>query len=320
MNNATFSPNLLWIAAAGLAALTAGTIVRLSRLHRVTREVARARLGSMATWWGVAITVMLTALVGRFAAAALFAVVSVLAFHEFLRLARIGAESRRGIVLAYLLVLVNYGLIYMGWYSVFAVFVPLSAVALIGVRIVLSGRMQGFLREAALLSWGLLLIAYCLSHAVLLFCLPSASNPVAGAAGWFLYLVILTESNDITQALIGRRFGKRRIAPRVSPNKTWEGFLGGVTCTTVLAVLLAPWLTPLASKEIGLPYIWAGVAGVLISVAGYFGDLTVSALKRDAGVKDSGTLLPGQGGVLDRVDSLTLSGPAFYYFVVLVTT
>ena len=110
----------------------------------------------------------------------------------------------------------------------------------------------------------------------------------------------------------------------VSPHKTWQGFVLGVLTTIGVAVaVLAPWLTPLAdwprtvvaASLPRVPYLPAAVAGLLIAVAGFFGDITMSALKRDAGVKDSSHLLPGQGGILDRIDSLTFAAPVFFYFV-----
>jgi len=117
----------------------------------------------------------------------------------------------------------------------------------------------------------------------------------------------LTQSNDVAQFLWGKALGRRKIVPNVSPNKTLEGFLGGVATTTFIAVLLSGLLTPLC-RPLAL------LAGILISMAGFVGDVTMSAIKRDIGVKDSGTLLPGHGGILDRIDSLTYSAPLFFHF------
>ena len=122
-----------------------------------------------------------------------------------------------------------------------------------------------------------------------------------------LFLLLLTELNDVAQYCWGKLLGKHKISPTVSPNKTMEGFIGGVLTTVPLAMLLAPWLTPFSSLD-------AVLAGALIAVAGFFGDLSLSALKRDLGIKDSGNLLPGHGGILDRVDSLTYTAPLFFHF------
>jgi phosphatidate cytidylyltransferase len=112
----------------------------------------------------------------------------------------------------------------------------------------------------------------------------------------------------VAQYLLGNLLGRHRIIPRISPNKTWEGFLGGVVTTVLLAVWLSGWLTPMRWQ-------WALLAGLLISVAGYMGDVTISALKRDIGVKNTGTLLPGHGGILDRIDSLSYTAPLFFHFI-----
>jgi phosphatidate cytidylyltransferase len=151
-----------------------------------------------------------------------------------------------------------------------------------------------------------------------------AANPASGGAGWFVYLILLTQFSDIAQALWGRALGRRKITPAVSPGKTWEGFLLGAASTQVMAVVLALPLTPLASgislgygdDRTSIPYLPALLAGLIVSLGGFVGDLNMSAFKRDLGVKDSGTLLPGQGGILDRVDSLTFTAPLFFYFVV----
>jgi phosphatidate cytidylyltransferase len=138
-----------------------------------------------------------------------------------------------------------------------------------------------------------------------------------------VYLIVFTECHDIFQALWGRRFGRHKLTPQVSPHKTWEGFvLGGLTVLAI-GILLAPVLTPLAepwSLQLGthvwrIPYVGALAAGGILILAGVMGDLNISALKRDAAVKDTGTWLPTQGGILDRVNSLTFTAPAFYYFV-----
>jgi phosphatidate cytidylyltransferase len=95
--------------------------------------------------------------------------------------------------------------------------------------------------------------------------------------------------------------------PTVSPNKTWQGLIGGVATTAVLAMLLFSVLTPFQWYE-------AAAAGVLIGVFGFVGDVVISAVKRDLQIKDSGSLLPGHGGILDRIDSLTYTAPLFFHY------
>lgn len=132
-----------------------------------------------------------------------------------------------------------------------------------------------------------------LNHLAYLLMLPDRGNPIAGSAGLVLYLVFLTEINDIGQYIWGKSLGRHPVTPTVSPNKTWEGLIGGIVTTTGLAIAIAPWLTP-------FDWIHALGVGLIISCAGFIGDVTVSALKRDLGVKDSGNIISGHGGILDR--------------------
>ena len=112
--------------------------------------------------------------------------------------------------------------------------------------------------------------------------------------------------NDVAQFVWGKTLGKRKILPLVSPNKTWEGFLGGAVTTLLVSLLLGPLFTPL-----DLPR--AALVGLEIGIFGFIGDVVMSAVKRDIGVKDTGTLLPGHGGILDRLDSLTFTAPLYFH-------
>ena len=113
--------------------------------------------------------------------------------------------------------------------------------------------------------------------------------------------------NDVAAFCSGKLIGGRKIIPSVSPNKTWAGFVGGVVTTTVLGAVLGPWLTPMRAEH-------GALAGFGIGLFGFFGDATLSAVKRDLGVKDAGSIIPGHGGVLDRVNSLMFTAPLFFHF------
>ena len=321
----SLSSTLLWFGAAVYAALTTGSVVRLLASLGADREVVRKRLASLATWWVLAVVVTGAVLAGPLGVCLLMGVTSVLALCEYARLVQPAPASRRPLLLALALVPIHFALIFFGLREAALVVVPLAGLFLLAVERLAAGQTDGYIRAAGGMFWGLIVLVFGLSHAAMLMTLPDASNAAAGAAGWFLYLVLLTELNDIAQALVGRRFGahkRHRIAPRVSPNKTWEGFLGGLLVTVILAAVLAPLLTPLADLPLRvagrawqIPFFWPVVIGLLIAVAGFFGDINMSAVKRDAGVKDSGRLLPGMGGVIDRIDSLTFTAPILYYLV-----
>lgn len=127
-----------------------------------------------------------------------------------------------------------------------------------------------------------------------------------------LYLVLLTELNDVFQYLTGKAFGKRKITPRISPNKTVEGFIGGVVLTILLSYATGWFLFPQKSIAVYT------VAGIMIAVLGFCGDLLMSLIKRKSKVKDTGTLIPGHGGLLDRMDSLLLVLPVSYWSILLL--
>jgi phosphatidate cytidylyltransferase len=119
---------------------------------------------------------------------------------------------------------------------------------------------------------------------------------------------VLTQLNDVSQYVWGKTLGKHKVVPTVSPNKTVEGLIGGIVTTTGLSMLLAPVLTPLSFTD-------SIAAGLMIGAGGFLGDITIGAVKRDIGVKDAGTMLPGHGGVLDRINSLTYTAPLFFHFL-----
>ncbi|WP_307190177.1 phosphatidate cytidylyltransferase [Geomicrobium sp. JCM 19039] len=212
------------------------------------------------------------------------------------------AADRRVLFFAYLAIPIQFLWIYMEWYGMFIIFIPIYMFLFLPIIMVLIGKTSGFLKSIGSIHWGMMLMVFGLSHLAYFLAVPGA-----GGAAMIVFVVVLTQLNDVSQFLFGKAFGKRKIVPAVSPNKTWAGFLGGVFVTTGLALLLFPLLTP---------YTWpfALFAGLIISIFGFIGDVNVSALKRDLGVKDSGQALPGHGGILDRIDSLTYTAPLVFHF------
>jgi phosphatidate cytidylyltransferase len=252
------------------------------------------------SWWVMVGVFGVAIAIDRRLSILFFAFISFLALKEYLSLIPTRRADRRVLFWAYLSIPVQYYWIYRGWYGMFIVFIPVWVMLLISARMVLIGETRDFLRAVGTLQWGLMLMVFSISHQAYLL--------VLGGAGLVLYLVVLTQLNDVAQYLWGKSFGRHKITPTVSPKKTVEGLVGGIMTTTILAVLLAPLLTPLDR--------WDSVAaGFMISTGGFLGDITISALKRDLGVKDSGQLIPGHGGILDRIDSLTYTAPLFFHFL-----
>ena len=260
------------------------------------------------SWW-VIVTLFTVAMVLNQAVSVIFfAFVSFLALKEYLSIIPTRRADRRVLFWAYLAIPIQYYWVARGWYGMFIIFIPVYVFLLLPMRMVIIGETKDFLRAAGTLHWGVMTWVFGISHIACLLSLPEAKNPAAGGAGLVLFLVFLTQFNDVAQYVWGKMLGRHKIIPKVSPNKTWEGFLGGVATTTLLSVLLSGWLTPLRLEA-------AVAAGLLISVAGFIGDVTISALKRDFSLKDSGSMLPGHGGILDRVDSLTYTSPLFFHFI-----
>ncbi len=240
--------------------------------------------------------------------------VSFLALKEYLSIIPTRRADRRVLFFLYLAIPIQYYWVGIGWYGMFIIFVPVYMLLFLPLPMLIAGQTQGFLRAAGTLHWGLMVTLFSLSHAAYTLMLPLAptargawAEPHVGAA-LMLYLVVLTQLNDVAQFVWGKLFGRRRIIPAISPNKTWEGFAGGVVTSIVLSAALGPLLTPIDWR------LAAGL-GALLGVAGFVGDVTMSAIKRDLALKDTSQFLPGHGGILDRVDSLTYTAPLFLHFI-----
>lgn len=249
----------------------------------------------------------------------LLGLLSFLAFKEFITLSPSRAEDRWAFLWAYIAIPLQYFWAAIGWYGMFIIFIPVYLFLLIPTRLVLSGHPKGFLRSTATLHWGLMTTVFSLSHMAFLLALPPQDNhgwSVNGASLVF-FLIFLTQINDIAQFIWGKRFGKRKILPLVSPKKTWAGFLGGVATTVVLCLILAPLFTPLYGwrEPSFISFGQIILIGLVVGVFGFIGDVVMSAIKRDIGVKDTGTMLPGHGGLLDRLDSLTFTAPLFFHLI-----
>jgi len=301
-------PNVVWTMGGVVALLAlASAGAALFRKLRPDKD-CRELVDRIRTWW-VIVTVFIGVLfICKGAALVFFAFVSYLALKEYLSLIPTRRADRRVLFWAYLAIPLQYWWIHAAWYGMFIIFIPVYMFLFLPTRMILKGETEGFLRAAGTLHWGLMTTVFSLSHVAFLLVLPPAGNPAAGGEGLVCYLVCLTELNDIAQYFWGKTFGRRKVVPTVSPNKSWAGLIGGVTTTVALAFVTAPFLTPLSRPL-------AVCAGLIIGLGGFLGDITVSAVKRDVGIKDASGFLPGHGGILDRVDSLTFTAPLFFHFL-----
>lgn len=258
------------------------------------------------TWWIMAAVFTVALMLSRAVSLAFFAFVSFLAFKEYLSLIPTRRADHRVLFWAYLAIPIQYFWIATEWYGLFIIWIPVYMFLFLPMRMILIGETKGYLRAIGTIHWGLMTTVFSLSHIAFLLVLKSDKLPAGGPA-LVLFLVILTQMNDVAQFIWGKSLGRRKAVPTVSPGKTIEGLIGGVLTTIAGAAIIAPFLTPFSLAE-------SLMAGAIIGLGGFVGDVTISALKRDLAVKDSGTLLPGHGGILDRVDSLTYTAPLFFHF------
>lgn len=189
-------------------------------------------------------------------------------------------------------------------YAVYSILIPVYAFLLIPLRIAIAGDPKRFLERTAKIQSGLLICVYCLSYAPALLTLDL--REAGDGPRLLFFFVLMVQLSDALQYAWAQLPSRHVIAPAISPSKTWEGFLGGTASVTLLGTLL--WFaTPFEA-------IWqATLASAVVAVMGFAGSLTMSAIKRDRGVKDYGTLIEGHGGVLDRIDSICFAAPVFFH-------
>lgn len=259
------------------------------------------------SWW-----IMATCFIGVVLCDAKFsylaiAFLSFIAFRELYSLLDFRQADRRAVFWAFASIPIQYYLAFIGWYGAFIIFIPVVMFLILPLRLVLKGNTEGIIKSMSLLQWSLMLTVFGISHMAYLLSLPSIEGFSVGGQGLLLFLVFLTEINDVMQFTWGKLLGKHKIVPKVSPNKTWEGFIGGLISTTLIGLGIA-FLTPFNQLQVLF-------FSFIIALSGFVGDIVISAIKRDIGVKDTGDLIPGHGGVLDRIDSLAYTAPIFFHFV-----
>lgn len=292
------------------SAIVLGGIVALLILATVliyTKFPTQELKDRIKSWWYIVGFFIIGIMLNTTVAVFFFGFLSYLVLKEYFTLIPTRRTDRRVIFYAYIAIIFQYYFAGIEWYGMFIIWIPVLIFLLLPFRQILIGDTKGFLENTARVQWGLMMFVFGLSHLAYLITLDPIGTNTIGGKELVLYLVLLTELNDVLQYVWGKSIGKRKIVPKVSPNKTVEGFLGAFVSICILAVLFS-FLTP---------FTWyaALAAGMIISTAGFVGDVVISMIKRDIGVKDSGAMLPGHGGILDRVDSLIYTAPLFFHYV-----
>jgi len=298
-----------WLIGGVVLLLGIATVIGRILKARTKTESARkvvANLNARINAWWVMCAVFSAALVtGPIGTVVLFALMSFLALREFITLTPSKRGDHRSLFWAFFILLpIQYVLIARQWYTMFTIFIPVYAYLLIPIRCAIAGDTERFLERTAKIQWGLMVCVYFVSYAPALLTLLIPGYEGQNAKLLFFFACIV-QLSDVLQYVFGKLFGSRPLAPKVSPNKTLEGLLGGILAASLVGMALW-WATPFS------PLAAFGMA-LAITLMGFFGGLTMSAIKRDRGVKDYGELLPGHGGMMDRIDSLCFAAPIFFH-------
>ncbi len=297
-------PQLLALAGGILAVLVAGSLAGWI-LSRSGASLAPNFVARVNAWWIMAAVFGIALATGLAGATLLFALVSVRALREFLTITPTQRGDHGAVLLVYFAVApLQYWLVFTGWYGLASILIPVFAFLILPGAAAMAGDCDRFLQRTATVQWGLTVCIYCVSHAPLLLTLQIPGYG-SGNAKLLLWLVLVCQLSDVLQYVWGKTCGRRPVAPNVSPNKTWEGLVGGALSATAIGAAL--WkVTPFT------PWQAAGMA-LAVTVMGFLGGLVMSAIKRDRGIKDYGTLISGHGGVMDRIDSLSFAAPVFFH-------
>ena len=281
-----------------------GEILRARQPAGRANPVLETYMTRVQSWWGMVAFVGLALLTGKTGVMILFAFVSFAALREFLTLTAKTQADHIALALAFFVVLpLQYVFVGFGWTGLFAIFIPVYAFLLLPIVSALRGNAERFLVRVAETQWALMITVFCVSHVPALMTL-DFPNYSERAVLLIAFLVMVVQLGDLLEYFFGRRIGRTKIAPGLSP-KTWEGVACGVTCAMIIGGLLS-WITPFA------PLAATAMAGAA-SLVGMFGSLVFAAIKRDRGVKDWSHLIPGQGGFVDQLDSVIFAAPVFYH-------
>ncbi len=258
-------------------------------------------------WWIMVTGISVAFLFGKGGVILLFAFVSFAALREYVTLTNTRRADRWTLLGMFLIVIpVQYYLIWIDWYGLYSIFIPVYCFLAMPAITALRGDTSRFLERVSEQQWGIMLSVYCLSHVPALVTLPIPGNEGRGLL-LIAFLIATVQGSDVLQYIFGKLFGRHKVAPSISPSKTWEGLIGGIASASLMGAGLY-WLTPFSPLE-------AGVLAALACIMGFFGGLVASAIKRDRGVKDWGHMIEGHGGMLDRADSLVFAAPVFFHIV-----
>lgn len=258
-------------------------------------------------WWVMSLVLLAAILIGTSGTLVLFVFISFFALRECITLTPTQLADHQALFWCFFIFLpAQYLLIWLDWYGLFAVFIPVFVFLFIATRIAINSDYVDFLGRVAKIQWSMMIAVYCVSYIPALLMLDLGSDHSQNIK-LIIFLVIVVQLSDVLQYVFGKLFGRHAIVPKLSPNKTVEGFVGGILAATLIGTSLW-WITPFTFWQ-------AGLISALLTLLGFCGGLCMSAVKRDRGVKDFGAIIEGHGGMMDRIDSLCFSAPIFFHIV-----
>ena len=290
-----------------VALLVVASLVGWAVWRSVTSEAGRETVANLnariKAWWVMVAIFAVAFLFGKAVTLLLFVAVSFYCLREFYSLTPTHPSDHPAMAAAFYIFLpLQYWLVWIDWVTMLTIAIPVYAFLALPVLSMLKGVTADYLQRVAKIQWGLMLAVFCISHAPALLMLDLGGVPPVQL---LFFLVTVVQMSDVLQYVAGKLFGRHKMAPNVSPSKTWEGLVvGGLAATGVGAALW--WITPFGPLEA------AGMAFAIV-VAGALGGLVLSAVKRSLGAKDWGAMIQGHGGALDRMDSVTFAAPLFFH-------
>jgi len=286
--------------ASGIGALLKRKLARGAPHPTIDNLVARVN-----AWWAMVIALGIAFAFGKTGVVVLFGFVSFMALREFVSLVYTRRGDHRALALIFFVFLpLQYALVGIEWYGLYSILIPVYAFLLLPILAAFGQDTTRFLERGAKLMYALMICVYCIAYvpALMTLSIPGFEGHDVLLIAW---LVLVVQSSDVLQYVWGKLTGKRKVAPLLSPSKTVEGMVGGVLSSTALGAALF-WLTPFN--------VWqAALIALVVNAMGFCGGLVMSAIKRDRGVKDWGTMIEGHGGMLDRLDSVSFAAPVFFH-------
>lgn len=300
---------MVCLIAFGILFFSSASIFVLRKL-RPQNETFKKVTMIIRSWWAIIGTVLLSFAFGKWGILLLFFLLSVFLVKEYLSVSRVNIKKEMSFAL-FAMIAGQYAMLAFDQFRGFQIWIPMMSLWIIPGLIIFRALIQNMDLIFAV-SFGLSMTIFYLSHLPGLYVF---HDKLGFSENQILYsmmtLLLLTWGNDVFQFLSGKMFGRWKIVPEVSPNKTLAGFIGGIVCSSVVSVLIFP-------TFLEMSFLQSLILGGVLSVTGMFGDLFFSAVKRNMGTKDFSDLLPGHGGLLDRIDSLIFTAPVFFHLILLM--